>query len=116
MLAVVVQHRVVEGINALEIFCVKNVLRAGPGDRNQCFTGGVRHQVKMKITGLGHLYINQIACGYYGRRPCPGLTSKPSLMMSSISIHITAPGTPIGRRCSRDAVMWILAWGRAWIT
>jgi hypothetical protein len=47
--------------------------------------------VKMKITGLGHLYINQIACGYYGRRPCRGLTSKPSLMKSSISIHIAAP-------------------------
>jgi hypothetical protein len=51
----------------------------------------------MKITGLGHLYINQIGCGYHGRRPCPGLTSKPFLMMSPISIHITASGTPIER-------------------
>jgi len=61
--------------------------------------------VKMKITGLRHLYSRQMACGYYGRRPCLNPTSKPSFIISSISIHISAGGILGGWQFIRGGTM-----------
>src|SRR5689334_2435618 len=78
-----------------------------PRDRDQGLTGRVGYQVKMKITGLWHLYSSQIACGYYGRRPRLDPSCKPSSPATPISIHMT--GTGMDPRCAslRGAAMWI---------
>src|SRR5262249_49320698 len=102
----------------VEMFNWRNIgvlRRCRPGDGNQSFTRGIGNQVKMEITGLGHLYSSQIACGYYGRRPRLSPTSKPPFIMSSFSIHITAVGTPSEHQFIRGDIMWIFAWGMGWI-